>query len=233
MTAATILPLRPEPLPLEGEPMTRPLSLEEIDAEVAAIRRELSSPLLRLARLREAGAHLTAGFATWHEAVAAWLGDLRTLRLSGSAEARQEREALIHSIRATGASTRAIREQLGVSSDAVATALRERDPAPERIVGADGRARAAQTGRQQRPELPAPEGRVWQQAAEWLRRATEGELPKHEGGLTLRELAALAGWSEGKASGALSDLLRRCLAERLEDRRGGYRLHRLRLEPAE
>lgn len=207
------------------------MSLAEIDAEVAAIRSELRRPLERLARLREAGAHLTAfgPDCSWHEAVERWLGDLRTLRLSGSPEAVAEREALIYSMREAGLATRPIRERLGVSSDSVAKALSKADPAPERIIGADGAERASRTGRSA-PQA-APAGRVWQQAAEWLRRASEGELRGHERGLTLRELAAVAGWSEGKASGALSDLLRRCLAERIEERRDGYRLHLLRAEP--
>jgi hypothetical protein len=102
------------------------------------------SPLRRLAELREAGAHLTAfgPSVTWHEAVERWLGDLGSLRLSGSPEALVERNALVHSIRATGATTRAIRERLGISSYAVQQALAEHDPAPDRIVGADGASRS-------------------------------------------------------------------------------------------
>jgi hypothetical protein len=201
------------------EEYVAPLTLAEIDAEVEAIRAELVRPLQRLARLRAAGAHLTAGYSTWHEAVEAWLGDLQALRLTGSPEAVAEREALVWSMREQGAATRAIRERLGVSSYAVSEALRKLDPAPERIEGADGRSRSSRTGRQQPvDELPAPEGRVWQVAAEWLRR--------HPAGLTLVELARVAGWTEGKASGALSDLVRvRGLAVRLEDRRDGQRVH--------
>lgn len=201
------------------EEYVAPLTLAEIDAEVEAIRAELVRPLQRLARLRAAGAHLTAGYSTWHEAVEAWLGDLQALRLTGSPEAVAEREALVWSMREQGAATRAIRERLGVSSYAVSEALRKLDPAPERIEGADGRSRSSRTGRQQpAEELPAPEGRVWQVAAEWLRR--------HPAGLTLVELARVAGWTEGKASGALSDLVRvRGLAVRLEDRRDGQRVH--------
>jgi len=201
------------------EQYVAPLTLDEIDAEVEAIRAELVRPLQRLARLRAAGAHLTAGFSTWHEAVEAWLGDLQSLRLQGSPEAVAEREALVWSIRETGAATRAIRERLGVSAYAVNEALRKLDPAPERVEGADGRSRSSRTGRQQPVEvLPAPTGRVWQVAAEWLRR--------HPGGLTLVELARVAGWTEGKASGALSDLVRvRGLAVRTEERRDGQRVH--------
>lgn len=218
--SAQVLALRPEPAGL---------TLAEVERRVARIREALAFSLRELAALRADDAHLIAGFASWHEACAAWFGDLRSLRLTGSPEAVAEREALIWSMREQGAPTRAIREQLGVSSDSVAKALAKRDPAPERILGADGRQRTAQTGRSA-PQA-APEGRVWQQAAEWLRRAAEGELRGIDGGLTLVELARLAGWTEGKASGALSDLLRRRLAERTEQRRGGMRVHLHRPEP--
>jgi hypothetical protein len=201
------------------EDYVQPLTLAEIDAEVAAIRAELTRPLQRLARLRAAGAHLTAGFSSWHEAVEVWLGDLQALRLTGSPEAVAEREALVWSMREQGAATRAIRERLGVSAYAVNEALRKLDPGPERVEGADGRSRSSRTGRRAPVvELPAPTGRVWQVAAEYLRR--------HPAGLTLVELARVAGWTEGKASGALSDLVRvRGLAVRLEDRRDGQRVH--------
>jgi hypothetical protein len=198
-----------------------PMTLAEIDAEVSAIRSELVSPLHRLARLRAAGAHLTAfgPGITWHEACEAWFGDLRSLRLTGSPEAVAEREALVRSMREQRMPTRAIRERLGVSSYAVQQALAEHDPAPEQLVGADGRTRSSRTGTRPVVEpLPAPAGKVWQQAAEWLRR--------HPEGLTLVELAKVSGWTEGKSSGALSDLVRvRGLAVRTEERRAGQRVH--------
>lgn len=193
------------------------MTLAQIDAEVALIRAELTSPLLRLARLREAGAHLTAGYSSWHEAVEAWLGDLRVLRLTGSAEARAERDALVLSMREAGAPTRAIRERLGVSADAVARALREHDPAPEVLVGADGRQRQARTGRAEVVELPVPDGPSWAQAAAWVRR--------HPAGLTLVELARVAGWREGRASAALFRARERGLVERTAERRDGQRVH--------
>lgn len=198
--------------------VARPLSMAEIDAEVQAIRAELTRPLQRLAMLREAGAHLTAfGAGTaWHDAVEWWLGDLAALRLSGSPAAVAEREALIWSLREGGETTRRIRERLGVSSYAVNEALRQRDPAPDQITSADGRTMSSRTGRVL--PMPAPAGRKWQQGAEWLRRAEEG--------LTLAELAKAASWSEGSASGVLSDLLRRGLAVRTEERRDGMRVHR-------
>lgn len=198
--------------------VARPMTLAEIDAEVQAIRVELRRPLQRLAMLREAGAHLTAfGEGTaWHDAVEWWLGDLAALRLSGSPEAVAEREALIWSLREGGEPTRSIRERLGVSSYAVNEALRKRDPAPDQITSADGRTMQSRTGRV--VPLPAPAGRKWQQAAELLRRAEDGH--------TLVSLARAGEWSEGSASGLLSDLLRRGLAVRTEERRDGMRVHR-------
>lgn len=205
---------------VDGEVLDRRPSRDEVAERVEAIRSALAFSLVELRRLREDEGHLVAfGEGTaWHEACERWFGDLQSLRLTG-AEGRVERVALVRSIRATGASTRAIRERLGVSAYAVNEALREADPAPEQLVGADGRTRSSRTGRQAPvEELPAPSGRVWQVAAEYLRR--------HPAGLTLVELARVAGWTEGKASGALSDLVRvRGLAVRLEDRRDGQRVH--------
>src|SRR4051794_12151433 len=152
------------------------MSLAQIEEEVAAIRAELVSPLRRLARLRAAGAHLTAfgPSITWHEAVERWLGDLGSLRLQGSPEAIAERDALVHSMRAAGATTRVVRERLGISSYAVQQALAVHDPAPERITGADGASRSSRGTR--REELPAPVGRVFEQAAEYVRRAGSAGL---------------------------------------------------------
>lgn len=194
----------------------RSLTVEEVEARVARIRDALSFSLAELAALRAQHAHLVCGFATWHEACEAWFGDLRSLRLAGSAEAVAERDALVRSLREGGATTRAIRDRLGVSAYAVQQALADGDPAPERIVGADGASRSSRGTR--REQLAPPVGRVYEQAAEYLRRAVDG--------LTLAELASVAGWSEGKASGALSDCVRRKgTAVRSEVLRGGMRVH--------
>lgn len=199
----------------------RPMSQAEIDAEVAAIREELVRPLQRLAVLREAGAHLTAfgPDTAWHTACQRWFGDLADLRLVGTKAAIAERDALIWSMREAGDSTRVIRDALGVGASAVADALAKRDPAPERIVATDGRVLSARTGRREAEPRPGPK---WQQGLLHLRKAADG--------LTLAELAKAAGWSEGSASGVLSDLRRRQLVERAEDRRGGMRVHRLAVQ---
>jgi hypothetical protein len=67
------------------------------------------------------------------------------------------------------------------------------------------------------PAQAAPAGRKYEQAAEYLRRA--------EDGLTLVELARVTGWTEGSASGVLTDVIRRHLARRVEDKRDGQRIH--------
>lgn len=205
------------------EPSGRP-TLAEVEARVEAIRSALTFSIVELARLRADEAHIVSGFATWHEACEAWFGDLRELRLTGSSAAVEERRALVASMREAGEPTRAIRTRLGVSAGTVDTDLRTiGDPAPEVVVGDDGRTRSARTGR--REVLSAPTGRVYEQAAEWLRRSPEG--------LTLVELARVAGWTEGKASGALSDCVRRKgTAVRTEEQRDGQRVHRAVEDPS-
>jgi hypothetical protein len=147
----------------------RPMTRDEVEFRVVQIRESLAFSLRGLAELRNAEAHMICGFGTWHEFCEWAFGDLGSLRLSGSPEALVERNALVHSIRATGATTRAIREYLGISAYAVQQALAEHDPAPDRIVGADGASRSSRGTR--REALPAPEGKVFEQAAEYVRRA--------------------------------------------------------------
>jgi hypothetical protein len=194
----------------------RALSVEEVEDRVARIRDALTFSITELASLRADGAHLVCGFATWHEACEEWFGDLRSLRLAGSREAVAERDALVHSMREAGLATRPIRERLGVSAYAVQEALRKHDPAPERIVGADGASRSSRGTR--RVALPAPVGMVFEQAAEYVRRAGSE-------GLTIGGLAHEAGWSEGKASGALTRALRAGLIAREAGPRGTVRRH--------
>ncbi len=81
----------------------------------------------------------------------------------------------------------------------------------------------AGTPARQRPAAAAT-GHVWEQGG---RVAAPRPGRKAEGirdGLTLVELAKAAGWTEGKASGALSDVRHRGLAVRLEERRAGQRV---------
>lgn len=205
-------------------PLSRPLTLPEIDAEVQAIRAELRRPLERLALLREAGAHLTAfGPGTsWHDACMRWFGDLSDLRLTGTRAAITEREHLVWSMREAGDSSRVIRDRLGVGASAVADALAKWDPAPEKVTGQDGVERPARTG-QPEPVTPEP---LWQRAAAVARRRPDG--------VTLVELAHALRITEGSASGLLTYLgppspkhpQRKGLLRRTEERRANQRVHR-------
>ncbi|TFV83177.1 hypothetical protein [Blastococcus sp. CT_GayMR16] len=185
----------------------RPLpSLELVDQLEVATRDDLSSAIDNLGRLRDLDAHLLRGFDTWHTYVVHRFGDL----LARLNLPRQEKVALAASMsaptaeRPTGMPVRAIAETLGVS---VGTAQNYRREAG-RVIAFRPRADA---------KLPAPAGYVYEQAAEWIRRADDG--------LTLVELAGRAGWTEGKASGALTYLYDRNLVARTEDRRAGQRPH--------
>lgn len=165
--------------------------------------------LEELAAAREARDDVTLGFPTWHEFVA-WLigGDLRNLRLHNQPQALAERKALAQSMREAGMTYRPIADALGVSLGSVRNDLGVARPKVEPVA-----------------PLPAPTGPVWAQALEWLRR--------HPEGLTYVELARVAGWTEGKASGALAYLgpatakhpQRKGLAVRTEQWRGGIRVH--------
>lgn len=157
---------------------------EQIDAEVAAIRDELARPLQRLARLREASAHLTAGFDSWHEACEAWFGELRDLRLTGSAAAVAERQALVASYDDADVPQRVVAERLGISKGSVLGDLKvlgRSTPKPE--------------------PLPVPVGSLYDQAHEYLLRA--------EDGLTITELMRVARWEWNRASSTLSRLQNR------------------------
>jgi hypothetical protein len=159
------------------------MTVEQIDAEVAAIRSELVRPLQRLARLREASAHLTAGFTTWHEACEAWLGDLRDLRLTGSAAALVERRALVESYDEADVPQRVVAERLGISKGSVLGDLK----ALGRSVDAP-----------KVEALPKPQGTLYEQAVAYLQRADDG--------LTIAELMHVAGWEWNRASSTLSRL---------------------------
>ena len=158
------------------------------------IRAHLGSALVKLAQAREGGADAVLGYATWHAYVEAEFGDLRELRLP-----LEERRALVASMTDAGLSVREIVGKIGFSNgtvhaDQVATGRTETVPQLRAV------------------PLPAPTGKVYEQAYEWLRRQADR-------GLTLVELAAETGWTEGKASGALSYLQARGLAQRTETRR--------------
>lgn len=214
------------------------LSAADVERLEMAARADLVSAIGNLERLRVGSAHLVAGFTAWHEYALDRFGDLLAeLKLSIA-----ERQALVLGMRLAAMSQRTIARKLGVGLGTVAEdilALRRAgllDDEPTKVDSADGKARPARgaarpaAGAATLP-LEAPTGLVYQQAAEWLRRADAGLVVLDgvtlTGGLTLVELAAAAGWTEGKASGALSYLTRAAhgWAVRLEDVRAGQRVH--------
>lgn len=218
---------------------TPTLSPAVIEALELSVRGDLLTAVDTLERLRAGSAHLVAGFVEWPEYVIDRFGDLLA-RLKMVGDQAADRRALVRALRRgtegrRPMSQRSIAAKLGVGLGTVSEDLAflrrtgQLDDEPVKVASADGRDRPARGDA--RPDgdptppavvpLPVPAGRVYQQAAEWLRR--------HDGGLTLVELAAVAGWNEGKASGALSYLTAssRGLAVRLEDKRAGQRVHLL------
>lgn len=199
--------------------MTTPtltLSAAEVAEYEAAVRADLSGAIASLRILRTGRAWEVAGFPTWGGYVLTRFGDLLAeLRL-----AVEDRRAVIGELRGAGESQRAIADRLRVSKDTVGRDLAATgDPAPERITGRDGADRAARTGRAE-----PPTGKLWQRAAEHVRR-------RGARGVTLVELARAMSITEGSASGLLTYVLRKGLAERTEERRAGQRVHVARVEP--
>lgn len=192
------------------------LGLDDIEQLELVVDAGLGAALDALIALRERGAHAVRGYALWHEYVLARFGDaLARLRLPDG-----ERLALVESMSAKTAEHprgMPVRAQASVLGVAVGSVANDR-----RALGLAQPTGPRRTG----PEpLPVPTGHVYEQAAEWLRRAAAGLVKGVDDGLTLVELAKAAGWTEGKASGALSDIRRRGLADRLETRRQGQRVH--------
>ena len=213
------------------------LSAADLERLELDTRADLTGAVVNLTRLREGLAHEVAGFPTWHDYVVARFGDLLA-ELRGTILPVAERQELVLSMRSGGPdgkalSLRTIADRLHVGLGTVSADVGELRKAgrltaePTKTASRDGRDRPARTGVDAPAVvlLAAPTGRVWQQATEWLRRADEGVLPGFSVGLTLVELAKVAGWTEGKASGALTDVQRRGTAVRLEDRRADQRVH--------
>jgi hypothetical protein len=186
------------------------LSAVEVAEHEAATRADLSGAVTHLTILRDGGAAELSGFDSWGAYVVARFGDLLAeLRL-----AVEDRRAVIHALRGEGRSMASVARELRVSEDTVARDLLVTgDPAPERITSADGSVRKARTGRAE-----PPAGKLWQQAAELLRR-------RGDRGVTLVELARAMKITEGSASGLLSYLRGKGLAVRTEERRAAQRVH--------
>lgn len=209
------------------------LSPAEVERLEMTTRADLTGAVTHLAALRAGSAHLVAGFADWPDYLLERFGDLLAeLKMVG--DQSTERRSLVLRLRQgsqerPGMSQRVIAAKLGVGLGTVAEDIAQlrRDgllgSEPRKIAGADGAHRPSRGSTRSRPvaaaPLLAPGGRVYEQAAEWLRRA--------EHGLTLVELARAAQWTEGKASGALSYLTApaRGFAMRVNDQRAGQRVH--------
>lgn len=155
----------------------------DLDALEQAVDNGLATAIDALAALRHRQAHTDRGYGTWGEYLVARFGDaLRRLRLD-----REDHLAVVdylarpHGEDGRPTPVRQIADALGI---AVNTVQGHREALGLRVV-------------KDRPEpLPAPVGKVYQQAAEYLRRAGDR-------GLTRVELADRTGWRDGKCGGAL------------------------------
>jgi hypothetical protein len=177
----------------------------DLDALEQAVEQGLTAAVASLTRLRQMQAHTRRGFNLWHEYLSHRFGDLLALLKLPDGEMR----ALVESMSTpTVEHPRGlpVRGQSKLAGVAPGTIMAHRKALGLVIV-------------KDKPEpLPAPTGKVWQQAAEYLARAGDR-------GLTLLELAGKASWSEGKASGALSYLWARYAADKsdqVRDRQTAY-----------
>lgn len=135
------------PAPIPDVATLTPVAVAELEA---ATRADLAGAITNLAALREGGAHLVAGFDTWHDYVLDRFGDLlRLLRLTVA-----ERRALVRSMAGSKAderprqSARAIAAKLGVTHPVVLSDLRAVDDGdlPDNVVSLDAKRRVAVTG---------------------------------------------------------------------------------------
>jgi hypothetical protein len=173
-----------------------PVMLSRVGAErlTAEIHADLTSAIGKLQAAREGCAHTALGYTHWHEYLLDRFGDLREFRLPVA-----ERRAIVASMCDAGASVTDIVKAIGFSRGSIQSdreALGYAKPKPGTVV-------------QLHEAPPVPTGPVWRQALTYLAR-------QDDRGLTRIELAAEAGWSEGKAGGALADVLRRTCAARAD-----------------
>lgn len=181
-----------EPASTSSYFMTRQRAEEVTDRARTSWRIAMAGASGVVAALSEAlagNAHQVLGFASWHEYVEHIIdGDLRDLRLSGSEEAVAVRAALARSLRDDARLTyRQIRDRLDVSLGTI------RNDIGDASIGGDVV--------DLHPEaLPAPTGRVYEQAYEWLHRQADR-------GLTRLELGSETGWRDGRCGGVLEYLV--------------------------
>jgi hypothetical protein len=169
------------------------------------IRGNLEAAHVGLQLAAEGHAHLALGYSYFHEYCLAEFGDIKQMRLPVDV-----RRALVASMCDAGASVTDIVKAIGfsrgtVQGDRVALGISEAQPAGQVISLHE-------------PEPVAPEGPVWVQALWHLAR-------QEDRGLTLLELSAVTGWTEGKASGVLSRLCRKGMSVRSEMMRVDHRAY--------
>lgn len=169
-----------------------------------------------LVELRAGNAHLSLGFAHWHEYVAYWFGDLTVYRLVKDREQRvAERQALVASLTLAGHTVREQRDALGASIGTVHNDMRSMRLVPDRPlphVVAD------------EPEPVDPYRGL---SARWS--ALARVAAQDERGLTSIELDAELPAALGTATGSLSKLAARGLIElgALEQARRNRRPYRI------
>lgn len=182
----------------DGAPLAY-LTRARVDALVAETRGLIEHAGANLIELRRGNAHLVAGYATWHEAVEAWFGDLTIYRLVKDRQQRvAERQALVASMTLAGHTVREQHDKLGASVGIVYKDQRSLGLVPDKrhpIIDAE-------------PVEPLNPFRGLTRTQEALARvaAQDGK------GLTSTELDLETGWPMGTATGLLS---------RLERGRGG------------
>jgi hypothetical protein len=183
--------------PVSGNRYCTRQRAEALDAQLREAAGEMARAARRavplLAEIRANNAWVQLGWSSYWLYVADVFQDLRELRLNGSDEAVQERRALVGSMVDDGLSITDIQRKLDYSRGTVAADRRAH-------LGTD--APTDVTDIEPPAELPTPTGPVWVQALTYLAR-------QDDRGLTRLELAAEAGWSDGKAGSALIRLRRK------------------------
>lgn len=186
-----------QPATIVGE---QPTSLARFRAERRAeeIRSDLKGAAAMLREARDEEDWRQLGHVSHGAYVLARFGDvLEDLKL-----ATEDRDAVVDAMRTDGASYKKIERRLGISAGTVRNILdRVGDHAPDKIVGDDGRTRAARTRVDGGDETPAASVATTVTVADRTVQLVAAAGPR---GLTVKELCRKARVHHGQASGALS-----------------------------
>jgi hypothetical protein len=181
------------------------ITADEARALTDAIRADLTTAVRKFEAAIDDGVPAALGYpSAWAWAEAEFGELLRQLRLP-----RAARLALVGSMVEDGMSVRDISDRLGVS---LGTIQNDRQKLGKVVPIGPRRPASRPTSR--------PWGSRWQHAAELIRATGQR-------GMTLVELAAVMGITEGAASGLLTYVVRKGVAVRTEERRAGQRVHRI------